>query len=132
MAYFLMSVFLHLRFSVSVSPHVHVLVCLSLYSGLYICLQSGLWLVGQSVTVFPITRSSGNLVYIMAVLLSVFVYAYCTKLNSLIHTCLHAHTHTYIHNPYRCTHTNTHTRARAHTHTHKHTLNKPSELAVNS
>src|SRR6218665_2273643 len=80
-----MSVCLLLRFSVSVSPHVHVLVCLSLYSGLYLfCLQSGLWLVGQSVTVFPITRSSGNLVYIMTVLLSVFVYAYCTKLNSLI------------------------------------------------
>src|SRR6218665_959327 len=86
MAYFLMSVCLLLRSSVSVSPHVHVLVCLSLYSGLYLfCLQSGLWLVGQSVTVFPITRSSGNLVYIIAVLLSIFVYAYCTKLNSLIH-----------------------------------------------
>src|SRR6218665_1539295 len=86
MAYFLMSVCLLLRSSVSVSPHVHVLVCLSLYSGLYLfCLQSGLWLVGQSVTVFPITRPSGNLVYITAVLLSVFVYACCTKLNSLIH-----------------------------------------------
>src|SRR6218665_2313668 len=85
MAYFLMSVFLHLRSSVSVSPHVHVLVCLSLYSVLYLfCLLSGLWLVGQSVTVFPNTRSSGSLVDMMAVLLSVFVYAYYTKLNSLI------------------------------------------------
>src|SRR6218665_2476114 len=85
-----MSVCLLLRSSVSVS--LHVLVCLSLHSGLCtilypFCLQSGLWLAGQSVTVFPITRSSGGLVYIMAVLLSVFVYAYYTKLNSLINMC---------------------------------------------
>src|SRR6218665_417571 len=89
-----MSVCLLLRSSVSVS--LHVLFCLNLYSGgstiLYpFCLQSGLWLVGQSVTVFPITRSSGSLVYIMAVLLSVFVYAYYTKLNSLIYIYIYAY-----------------------------------------
>ena len=78
-----MSICILLRSYISLS--LPILVCLILYSGLYpFCLQSGLWLVGQSVTVFPITRSSGNLVYIMAVLLSIFVYAYCTKLNSLI------------------------------------------------
>src|SRR6218665_875473 len=66
----------------SLSVLVFILVYIfSAYSPDY-----GFYTIGQSVTVFPITRSSAwyNLVYIMAVLLSIFVYAYCTKLNSLI------------------------------------------------
>src|SRR6218665_1682354 len=75
--------------SVCLYMSLSVLVFILVYTILYLfCLQSGLWLAGQSVTVFSITRSSGSLVYIMAVLLSVFVYAYYTKLNSLIYICV--------------------------------------------
>jgi len=57
---FLMSVCILLRSSISVS--LYVLVCRIPYSGLCtflypFCLQSGLWLAGHSVTVFPIPRT---------------------------------------------------------------------------